>query len=500
MAVSFNNIPSVLRVPLFYAEIDASRANIAQIRQRSLIVGQMITTGGAGIQGTATPNAPILVRNAAEARSLFGPGSIAALMIETYRKNDTISETWVLPIADAASSTAASGTVAITGPATGNGTINLYIAGRKIQAGVTNGQTPAQIATVLAAAVNAEISSPVSATASTSNVTLLARNKGTLGNGIDLRLNYAGSAGNEALPAGVAITLTPMSGGATDPVFTTAFAALGDEELDFIAFPYTDTTSLDAVKALMDDTTGRWAWSRQIYGHVFTGRVGTLGALGTFGIARNDQHASHMGIYDTPSHALDVASAFTAQAAASLSIDPARPLQTLPLYGVLAPPVAGRFTIADRQTLYASGVASYTVRSDGTVQIDRAVTSYQKNAYGQPDTSYLDLETLFTLAYVLRRLRITITSKYGRHKLANDGTRFGAGNAIVTPNIIKAEILALYRELETMGLVENFELFKANLVVERDANDPNRINVLFPLDIINQLRGFAVLAQFRLQF
>ena len=42
--------------------------------------------------------------------------------------------------------------------------------------------------------------------------------------------------------------------------------------------------------------------------------------------------------------------------------------------------------------------------------------------------------------------------------------------------------------------------FKAHLICERDTNDPNRVNVLYPPDLINQLRVFAVLAQFRLQY
>jgi len=50
------------------------------------------------------------------------------------------------------------------------------------------------------------------------------------------------------------------------------------------------------------------------------------------------------------------------------------------------------------------------------------------------------------------------------------------------------------------GLVENLAAFKQHLIVERDPNDPNRVNVLYPPDLINQLRIFAVLAQFRLQY
>ncbi len=93
-----------------------------------------------------------------------------------------------------------------------------------------------------------------------------------------------------------------------------------------------------------------------------------------------------------------------------------------------------------------------------------------------------------------------ITSKFARYKLANDGTKFGAGQAIVTPSIIKGEILAEYAKLEAEGIVENLDAFKKALIVERSAKDPNRINVLLPPDLVNQLRVFATLVQFRLQY
>ena len=110
------------------------------------------------------------------------------------------------------------------------------------------------------------------------------------------------------------------------------------------------------------------------------------------------------------------------------------------------------------------------------------------------------MTTLSTLATLFRNQKYAITSKFQRHKLADNGTRFGAGQAIVTPNIIKAELIAEYAEDEFNGLVENLDAYKANLIVERDSNDPNRVNVLYPPDLINQLRVFAVLAQFRLQY
>lgn len=166
---------------------------------------------------------------------------------------------------------------------------------------------------------------------------------------------------------------------------------------------------------------------------------------------------------------------------------------------MLPAPKGKRFTMTEQQTLLSHGVATAYVES-GVLRIQRDVTTYRKNAYGVADNSYLDSETLHTSAYVLRKLKSVITSKYGRHKLASDGTRFGPGQAIVTPAVIKGELLATYRQLERAGIVENYELFKQYLVVERDASDPNRLNTLFPPDYVNQLRVFAVVNQFRLQY
>ena len=112
---------------------------------------------------------------------------------------------------------------------------------------------------------------------------------------------------------------------------------------------------------------------------------------------------------------------------------------------------------------------------------------------------YLQIETLFTLAFVLRDLAGVVTSKFARVKLAADGTRFAAGSAIVTPGTIRAELINRYTDLEYRGYVQNSAAFKASLVVEKDAANPNRVNVLWPAVLINQLRIFAVLAQFRLQ-
>jgi phage tail sheath gpL-like len=494
MTVPFSNIPQNNRVPFFYAEFDNSQAGYFSQQNRTLLVGQKL------VAGASPANTLQLTARTDEAKSLFGVGSMLARMHEIYRQNDPFGEVWCIALDDPGAGVAATGSFAITGTATKAGTLNAYVGSQRVQIGVASGDTAATLATALAAAINANVDLPVTAAAATGTVTLTARHKGALGNDLLLQMNYYGAAGGESTPAGLTVTVNAMSGGTTSPALTGAVAAMGDEEFDFIISPYSDTTSLDLWRTTMNDSSGRWAWNRQIYGHVYSAQRGTFSALQAAGVLRNDQHTTIAG-FETlvPSPAWEYAAAYGARNAVYINADPARPTQTGELVGILPAPAGNRFVQTERQTLLSSGIATSFV-SGGVVRIERAITTYQKNLWNQADPSYLDSETLHQLAAILRRLRNAITTKYPRHKLADDGTQFGAGAAIVTPSVIRGELLAQYAAMEDEGLVENAKAFAANLIVERAANDPNRLNVLLPPDLVNQLRVFAVLAQFRLQY
>jgi phage tail sheath gpL-like len=240
---------------------------------------------------------------------------------------------------------------------------------------------------------------------------------------------------------------------------------------------------------------------RQLYGHIFSAKRSDYANMILFGETRNSGVTSIMGVeLGSPSPVYEWVAAYTAKAARGLTNDPARPLQTLALNGILAAPLHERFNRMELNAIAGYGIATQEMGSEGVPMILRETTTYQLNLYGQGDDAYELVTTLATLARLLRNQKQAITSKFPRHKLANDGTRFGPGQAIVTPGIIKAELVAEYRQDEYNGLVEDTKSFKNNLLVERDPNNPNRVNVLYPPDLINQLRVFAVLAQFRLQY
>ncbi|RJT26919.1 phage tail sheath subtilisin-like domain-containing protein [Buttiauxella izardii] len=493
MTVSFNGIPSDIRVPLFYAEMDNSAANTAQTSAPSLLIGHV--NAGAAI----ATNQLILMPSPDYAVRQCGAGSQLARMVEAYRQTDPFGELWVIAVPDTAG-TAATFTLTVTGSAAASGVISLYVGRRRIQVNVTTGDALAVIATSIASAITADGQTPFTATAAAGVVTLTARHKGTWANDIPVSLNYYGFSGGETLPAGVNVVIANGTAGAGAPALTATIAAMGDEPFDYIGHPYNDTASVNTFTLEMNDSSGRWSWLRQIYGHVYTAKIAAVSDLVTVGDMFNDQHLTLAGYEKTVQSCPDeLAASRTARAAVFLRIDPARPTQTGELVGMLPPPTGKRFIKTEQQSLLTHGIATaYT--EGGVLRVQRDITTYKKNAFGVADNSYLDSETLHTSAYVLRRLRTVITSKYGRHKLANDGTRFGPGQAIVTPAVIKGELLATYRQMEREGIVENYDLFKQHLIVERDANNPSRINVLYPPDYVNQLRVFALLNQFRLQY
>jgi phage tail sheath gpL-like len=502
MPISFSHIPQGWKVPLVYIEVDPSQAGTPTFTKYVLLTDYKIAAG------TGVVDTPIACASVQSAVAIAGQGSPLARMFTEFFLVNKASPCLLLPIAEPAAGVAATGDIVVTAGPTQPGTLDLYIAGQNVNVGVNAGDTTAQVAGKIQAAIVAMPDLPVTASAPVgATTTLTAKWKGQTGNDIRVELNVLGPNGGEMTPIGLTLTLpgggsNTLINGTGVPNWTNAIANLGDEPYEYVGMGHTDTGSLLAWGTEYGFTdSGRWGWIREDYGHVFAAKRDTYSNLFAYGPSNNTGVISIMAVEPTsPSPIYEWVGAYTGTAASALSIDPARPLQTLTFDGIRAAAKTGRFNKTQLNALATVGLAIQSTTPDGTPAIAREQTTYQKNILGQPDNAYELVTTLATLAELFRRIKQAITNKYARCKLANDGTKFGPGQAIVTPNIIKAEIVAEYRQSEYDGLVENTDIFKKYLIVERDDVDPNRVNVLYPPDIINQLRMFAVLGQFRLQF
>jgi phage tail sheath gpL-like len=174
--------------------------------------------------------------------------------------------------------------------------------------------------------------------------------------------------------------------------------------------------------------------------------------------------------------------------------DPARPRRTLPMPGVLAPKTV--WDNSDRRSALWGGISTWTVDAGGRVLVDRLITTYRENADGIADSSYREVTTLRTLARLRRRWHQRISGKYPRHKLADDGVDYPPGQAIVQPKTIRAEAIAEHRLWEQDGLVQAPEAFAENLIVERMATDPNRLDVRMRVKLVGKFLTLATLMEF----
>ncbi len=489
MPISFENISVDLRVPGAFIEIDSTRAarGVAPLPHRILLIGQ---------RAAASPTlalTPVLITRLDDGIFAFGRGSMLGMMAAALRFANPSSECWAVALDDLGAGTAATGSLTVTAVPAAPGTINLYVAGARLRIGYAGAATPTTVAAAIAAAINAALDLPVTALVDGGNpakVNLTCRWKGETGNDIDLRLDYRADE-----RSGVTVQLVAFAGGAGNPDVGAILPAWGDRWFTEIVSPYTDLANLNALSTELERRYGPMVMQD---GVVFAAKTGTVGALSAFGAARNGRLETILGVKGSPTPSWIWAATVAGIAAFHLAIDPARPLQYLTLPGVLPPSIRDQFTLQERDLLLHDGIATWRVDEAGLVQIERLITSYQRSQAGAEDTAFLDIETVATLAFVRFAERTRILAKFPRFKLADDSFTVRPGQAIVRPRDIRNELIALAGELADRGLVEDLAGFRADLLVERDPNDPNRVNVLNPANLVNQFRVYASKIQFRL--
>ncbi|ECC1559562.1 phage tail protein [Salmonella enterica subsp. salamae] len=484
----FEQIPDNIRTPLAYIEINnhAGASGLADASQNVLLLGY------AAADNTTAPLTPVRIYSTGQAEQLYGRGSMLAEMAAAFISANKTSPLYCQSVAIPAETSSASGFLNIRGVATESGSINALIGGQALPVAVSAGDSASVIANNVINKINNECAA-VSATLTVAQiggeseyqVVLHSRYPGAVGNDIDNRVNYYAG---ESTPGGVSVVARKLSGGVGSPDFAAVIANLGGLWFTRIINPFTDTASLNLLATELLD---RWGPMRMCDGIAFMAHRGNIGTTAAFGLTRNEFLFSTMATGISPTPPWIWASVNCAVATYYLALDPARPLQTLELPGVLPPDEADRWLQNERNSLLYDGISTFTVTDAGAVQIERQITMYQKDAYDTADDSYLDVNTIATLSYIRYATRVRIQQRFPRHKLADDGTRFAPGQPVVTPSVIRSELLALFTEFETAGLVEGFDDYKTALVVERDTKNRNRVNVYANQDVVNQFRLYA---------
>ena len=467
--IPFDNIPASIRKPGKYIEFNTRLAvrTLPNNKQRMLIVGQRTSAG------TIAEKVPTQVFSDKEAEVDFGPGSMCHLMTRAAITANPYLDLTVIALDDASAGQPAVGTVTIGGPATGSGVLTLYVGTKKIEIAIATTTAAAAAAAALKAELDKHPDLPVTASVAEAVVTLTAKNKGLCGN--DIHVSYV-----LTNAPGITVTIVAMATGAANPTLADALAAVFGEQYDIIVTPYNDQTDLATLKTHLDSVSG------PLEQRPGTGVYGMIGALATATTLSGQINsgrilcAYHRYTAATlvQSMPYEIAAAFGAVMA--WEEDPARPLNTLELKGIAAANIADRLSRTEQENLLYNGVSPIEVGPGETVQIVRAISTYIQDPQGIDDISLLDITTIRTLDYVRKAVRERISLRFPREKLSSK-----------TPPKVRTEILDVLLKLQELEIVEEVEANKDGLIVERDLQDPNRLDARIPADVVNGLHVFA---------
>lgn len=502
--IQFDNIPgSGLVAPIFAFEVNSGGQYTSV--DRMILVGHK-TSAGAIALNTLTP-----VGSQQDADYYAGPNSMLREMARLAFANAPATPVWLLAVDDA-TLTARVDTITIGSPALVPGQGVLEINGERISIGITATDTTTTIAAAVAAALNTYYNAtsgaqlPMTATSSAAVVTWTAAHKGVLYNEIDIYIPTDVS--NVFAISGSVVGANSVAGAGSPTAINTALATLGDSPADVIVCPWSDSTSTGYYTSLTNDVSGRWAWNRQSYGHVFSASRGNFSALTTLGLSLNDRHLSVLGCFAPGSHGTphmswqwitaaaarlyprltDVTTGSIARAHDGLSligIRPPRDRSIWPNYNSL-------------NALNNSGISTWKIAADGTVCLSKVISTYRIGVSGNPDAVFRDVQTLFQASEGLKYTKSRCADLFGQKALANSNP--GSLGAIVTPVDIKAGLVAIYSELCNFGVYQDADIFAKLVQVKINANNPDRVDVFMPIETVNPLDILAVNATFYKQY
>jgi phage tail sheath gpL-like len=461
-----------LRVPFMYVQVNPLISGLTSVNYRALIMGQSSKT-----YSPVANNVVKRIFSLADVATYFGEASEIYHIAKGYFNNNKTIDLYAVAV-NGAGSTGATGTIAIGGTANASGTLVFYIGGERIAIAVAKDMTNIQIADLLIS--NLPTDCLVTMTNNSGSVVCDTLVFGLSANDIPMLVNINPE---DRMPDGITVAITPLAGATGNPDLTDALAVLGDTWYQFFICAYNDTTNITLVAAELES---RFGYKRMMDAYYFTAKRGSVGALVAYGEAINERSVVVANTQGIRSSNQELLGALVGQIAAETEIDPAKPLQTVTLIGIIPPDDADAFTRDENELLLRAGISTY-YSENNKVKIQRMITTYQ-SLNGFPDTSYLNLEACLTLLYIRYDFRAYISRKYPRAKLGNDGDVYNSDQVVMTPKLGKSEAIIRYGQWAKRALVEGVAEFTKSVVCERDINDPDKLLWTLPADLMNQFR------------
>jgi phage tail sheath gpL-like len=465
--IVFQGIPDSIRKPGIYGEFNTSlaRAGLPALEVKVLLIGAKLAGGSQAV------HTPVAITGDRQGEVLFGAGSELDLMIKAaFTANPSVA-LFAVAVAEAVGTKAAA-TVTFTGPATGDGYVQVRIAGRTITSAVTSADTATEIAATVVADWSADADAPVVAAQVAGVVTFTAKLKGLNGNALMLSC-LAVAAGVTATASGAHFTLGT---GSID--IESCLAAMAPSRYHLIVVSECAATVLADLCTHLDANASALEQRGQQGVAAHTGTLAEATSLATTANAARLQVALCQGTETLP---YELAAAVAAVRAGQS--DPAYNFDGALVRGVLPPAEGSDLTRVEQEAALHNGVTPICELGSGRVNVIRSISTYVEDGEGFPDVTLLDTATLTTLDYMRDAVVAAVRAEHG------------PGNNKATarkPGEVRATIIRVFKSAEALDIVRDIAANLKGFVVEESATVSGRLNAKVPTPVVPGLHVVAL--------
>lgn len=462
--------------------------SISEIPRKLLLIGSATT------DSTCKKDVPIKIKGKKVIDS-FGIGSALYQMTNgVNNSSNNAFELYAAAITEDLSAVASTADITVTGEASSNGTLSIYIGGEKVSVVVKTGENADAIHANIIKAITAQVSLPVKATDGTSKVTLTSKWKGTSANSITLAQNLTEDELSNN-PQGITVALGNFSGGAGDVSLTTLLTNLGSEHYTCIATAFTDKTNLDL---LMDRAEELFSETENKGFYVIGGFNSQKSDYMSFIEGRNDKYFCAFWAEKSPTPTYMIAALTARTIENNLAVSTATQLDGA-IDGILQGVSPYRNYDAKNEIVSAGGC---TVVYDefGEVLFENTRTTFKKADDGSESDAFSFIQTIAKIQLIQYELKTTFSKApyYQAVAVSDESTPSPDVNA-VKPMTVKATVMSLIRSWESRGILNNVSQTMDSLTANLDSVVAGRIVVSMILYFTSPLNQIVFKIDWTLQ-
>jgi phage tail sheath gpL-like len=482
-------------VPGIYLELNfaAGSASAGAGERAALLIGNKLSSGSATADSIVYgPDTQIQPATEEDAIALFGEGSELHEGWRSFTSVNPFAKVYAVACAEA-DGYAAEADITLATNANGTASFELRIGRELLEVTVLSGDTPASVATSMAAQVNSRGYLPVSASVVGAVLTLTAKQKGVRGNLIRIYSRFTKSV---AMTTSLTSWSTLADGVGNDSL-TNVLATILPTRFYYIVAAQTQTSALQALSSqvstqalALNDIRQRFVWgSVDSVATAITQSQAVNSARGEVGlVVSGEKRPFEIACHNTAVFMLEEA--------------PLKPRCNFSGYGndssssvnwkLQAPLSGAKLTRNQVKAALNGGVSPVGVNLNGSTYLVKRVTCRSLNG-SNPDYRVRDGHKVTVADLFVDTFANLCRERFAGKEIGDDpiGNQPLPAPSVVTPRVLRSAADEVVDQFAALGLLQNADQIKANMVCIREASPRTRLSIQINLQVVDILDQIA---------